>query len=122
MAKPRTVKAYLGRLRPQQRAALGRLRRDILTAAPGAEDCISYQIPALRYRGKVIVWYGAWKDHCSFFPGGIVARFRRELKGFEIAKGTIHFHPDHPIPARLVKKIVKAAIARLPRAARTAKR
>lgn len=120
--KPKTVAAYLARLSPDKRAALERLRRAILAAAPGAEDCISYQVPALRYRGKVLVWYAAAKHHCSFFPGGMVAAFRRELRGFETAKGTIRFQPDHPLPGPLVRKIVKARIARLAAPARRAKR
>ena len=113
MVTAKTVSAYLKRLPPRQRAALQRLRREIRAVARGAEDCIAYQIPGLRYRGKVIASYAAWKDHCSFFPGGIVTKFRRELKGFETAKGTIHFQPDRPIPARLVRKIAKARIAML---------
>jgi uncharacterized protein YdhG (YjbR/CyaY superfamily) len=112
-AKPRTVSDYLKRLAPDQRAALRRLRRAILAAAPGARDCISYGVPALRYRGQLLVWYGAGKTHCSFFPSGIVSRFAGELKGFKTSKGTIRFQPEHPIPAGLVKKLVKARIARL---------
>jgi uncharacterized protein YdhG (YjbR/CyaY superfamily) len=110
--KPKTVEEYLGRLSDDKRAALEDLRAAILAAAPGAEDCISYQMPALRYRGKVLVWYGASRNHCAFYPGGIVQAFADELRDFATSKGTIRFQPDHPLPAALVAKLVRAQIAR----------
>ena len=111
----KTIDEYLNSVTPEQRVALERLRKIILAtaraAATGAEECISYQIPAFRVGGKVMMWFAATKNHCSFFPGGIVPAFRDELHDYEISKGTIRFQPDHPLPAALVRRIVKARIA-----------
>jgi len=111
-AKAKSVDDYLARLDADQRAALERLRANIRAAIPKAEECISYGVPAFRLDGKVVAWYGAAKNHCSFYPGGIVGDFQDELAEFETRKGTIHFHRDHPIPAALVRKLVKAQLAR----------
>ena len=107
----KTIDEYLASVTPEQRVALERLRKVIRAAATDAEECISYQIPAFRVGGKVMVWFAATKNHCSFFPGGIVAAFKDELEDYEVSKGTIRFQPDHPLPAALVRKIVKARIA-----------
>lgn len=117
-AKPKTVDEYLGALSKDKRAALEQLRRDIHAAAPGAEECISYSMPAVRVNGKVLVWFGASSSHCAFYPGGIVQDFAKDLADYKTAKGTIRFAPDQRLPASLVKKIVKARIrkAEAPRA------
>ena len=107
-AKPATIDDYLARVSSGQRAALNRLRKAIRAAAPRAEECISYQLPAFRLDGRMLVWFGAGANHCSFYPGAVVQRFKRELDDFQISKGTIRFQPDHPIPAGLVRRLVKA--------------
>jgi uncharacterized protein YdhG (YjbR/CyaY superfamily) len=111
--KPRTIPAYLSRLPRDQRAALERLRVLLHAVVPGAEQCISYGVPAFRLDGKVLVWFAAAPRHCSFFPGAVVADFARELKDFSTSKGTVRFQADHPLPAVLVRKLVKARIARI---------
>jgi uncharacterized protein YdhG (YjbR/CyaY superfamily) len=108
---PKTIDDYLSALSDDKRAALEKLRRAILAAAPGAEECISYQIPAFRLNGRLLVWFGAGANHCAFYPGGIVQSYKDELAGYKTAKGTIQFQPDKPLPVALVRKIVKARIA-----------
>jgi uncharacterized protein YdhG (YjbR/CyaY superfamily) len=110
--KARTIDDYLARLDDDKRAALERLRRIIRAAAPRAEECISYGMPALRLDGRMLVWFGAGANHCAFYPGGIVEAYKDDLKDYETSKGTIRFRPDDPLPPALVKKIVKGAIAR----------
>jgi uncharacterized protein YdhG (YjbR/CyaY superfamily) len=110
-AKPKTVDEYLERLSADKRAALERLRAAIRAAIPRAEECISYQMPAFRLDGKVLVWFGASAKHCSFYPGVVVQAHADELRDFEIAKGTVRFQPDHPLPAALIRKLVTARIA-----------
>jgi uncharacterized protein YdhG (YjbR/CyaY superfamily) len=105
-----TVDEYLARVPPDKRAALEKLRKDIHTAAPGVEECISYQMPGFRYKGRVIVWLGAAAKHCAFYPGGLVREFGRELAGYDVSKGTIRFDAAKPLPSTLVNKIVKARI------------
>jgi len=111
-ATVRTINEYLRTVPSDQRAALNKLRRTIRAAFPRAEECISYGIPAFRLDGRVVAWFAAAARHCSFFPGGVVDSFKSELADYETSKGTIRFQPDHPLPAGLVKKLIKARIAR----------
>jgi uncharacterized protein YdhG (YjbR/CyaY superfamily) len=106
------IDEYLAALSEDKRAALERLRRAIRAAAPRAEECISYQLPAFRLDGKMLVWFGAAANHCAFYPGAVVEAHKDELKDFDTRKGTVRFQPDHPIPAAVVRKLVKARIAR----------
>ena len=110
-AKAKTIDGYLAALDDDKRAAPERLRRAIKTIARGAEECISYQMPAFRIDGKVLLWFGAGANHCAFYPGGIVEQYEDELKENKTSKGTIRFQPDKPIPATLIRKIVRARIA-----------
>jgi uncharacterized protein YdhG (YjbR/CyaY superfamily) len=110
-AKPQTIEEYLARLSPEKRAALNKLRRTIHVAFPRAEECISYGIPAFRLDGRVVAWFAA-AHHLSFFPGGVLEPFEAELTDYETSKGTIRFQPDHPLPTALVRKLIKARIAR----------
>jgi uncharacterized protein YdhG (YjbR/CyaY superfamily) len=105
------VESYLAGLPADVKATLEKLRKTIKAAAPEAEEVISYQMPAYKYHGQ-LVYFAAFKDHCSFFPGSksIVEMFAEELEPFEASVGTIHFTVDHPLPQILVKKIVKARI------------
>ena len=107
-----TVGEYLARLPDDQRRALERLRRIIRGVAPTAEECISYQMPAFRLDGRMLVWFGAAAHHCAFYPGAVVDAFKNELEAFRTSKGTIRFQPDHPLPVTVVRKLVKACIAR----------
>jgi len=109
--KPATIDEYLAGVSSDKRAALQRLRKTIRAAAPRAEETISYQMPGFRLDGRMLVWFAAAAHHCSFFPGGGVAKYKDELKGYGTSKGTIRFQPDKPIPAALIRKIVKARVA-----------
>jgi uncharacterized protein YdhG (YjbR/CyaY superfamily) len=110
--KARTVDEYLAGLSDDKRAALQKLRKTIRAAAPKAEECISYQLPAFRLNGMLVA-FGATGNHCAFYPlsASTVATHKDELKGFDTSKGTIRFQPDNPLPAALVRKLVKARIA-----------
>jgi uncharacterized protein YdhG (YjbR/CyaY superfamily) len=115
-SKPRikatTIDEYLQALDDDKRAALSKLRKTIRAAAPKAEECISYGLPAFRLKGPLVA-FGATPTHCAFYPmsGSTVAAFKDELKGYGTSKGTIRFQPDKPLPAALVRKLVKARIA-----------
>ena len=108
--KPRTVDDYLSKVSEEKRTALEKLRKTIRSAAPAAEECIAYGIPSYRLNGY-LVGFGASKNHCSFYPGGIAQDYAQELKNYETSKGTIRFQPNKPLPAALVRKLVKARIA-----------
>ena len=92
------------------------MRAAIRSALPKeATEVISYRIPAFRYK-RVLVWYAAFSDHCSFFPtAAVIESFKNELKAYPLSKGTIQFPTDKPLPAALVKKMVQARLAQLPR-------
>lgn len=114
-AKPTTIDEYLAGVRPEQRAALERLRKTIRAAAPKAEEGISYGLAAFRLNGKPVAGFGATAKHCAFFPmsGTIVAAHAVDLAGYDTSKGTIRFQPDKPLPATLIRKLVQARIAEL---------
>jgi uncharacterized protein YdhG (YjbR/CyaY superfamily) len=109
--KPTSVDEYLAALPAEQRAALEKLRRDIRAAAPGAEECIAYQLPSFRLDGRHLVSFGAAARHCAFYPGAVVEEHLDELESYQTSKGTIRFQPERPLPAALVRKLVKAQIA-----------
>ena len=110
--KPRTIDEYLAPLSSQKRAALEKLRRAIKSAAPKSEECISYQIPAFRLGGRLLVAFGAAANHCAFYPGAFpLEAHKGEVKSYDTSKGTIRFRPDSPLPATLVRKLVKTRIA-----------
>ena len=112
-AKANPVDTYMDGVVPEHRAALEKLRKQIRAAAPKAEECISYGVPAFRDADGVIVGFGASKGHCTFFPmtGHTVAALAEELADFETSKGAIRFTPKKPLPAAPVKRIVKERMA-----------
>jgi uncharacterized protein YdhG (YjbR/CyaY superfamily) len=109
---PQTIDDYLKRLSQEKRAALEKLRIAIKSAAPKAEECISYQIPAFRLHGRMLVFFGAATNHCAFYPGALPLRIHRnKLKAYDTSKGTIRFQPENPLPATLIRKLVKTRMA-----------
>lgn len=112
-AAPKSVDEYLARVPQPARSTLKKVRAAIRSALPRqATEVISYQIPAFKYKGRPLVWFAAFSNHCSLFPtASLIAAFKNELKGFQISKGTIQFPVDKPLPAVLLKKMVKARLA-----------
>lgn len=112
-SKPQTIDEYLAAVNDDQRAALEKIRRAIQAAAPKAEECISYGLAAFRLNGSPLVAFGASAKHCAFYPlsGSTVEAHQDDLRDYDTSKGTIRFSPDKPLPAALVKKLVKARIA-----------
>jgi uncharacterized protein YdhG (YjbR/CyaY superfamily) len=105
---PKTVDEYLDKLPADVRTVLEKLRATIKSTAPKAEEAISYGMPGYKYQGP-LVYFAAFNNHCSFFPGSSqIIKLYDELKSFKTAKGTIQFTTDKPLPAAIVKKIVKA--------------
>ena len=106
------VEGYLVGLSEEQRAALEKLRATIRAAAPEAEECISYGVPAFRQNG-VLVGYGARPGHCAFYlmSGSTVSAHQEELRDYDTSKGTIRFTPERPLPDALVTMLVRARLA-----------
>lgn len=88
---------------------LERVRDVIRKALPGAEEAISYQIPAYKLYGRVVLYFAGWKNHYSIYPAtaATVAVFKNELASYELSKGTIRFPLSKPVPVRLIGRIAK---------------
>lgn len=113
MSAPRSVDEYLAKVPPRQRAALKKLRAAIRAAAPGATETISYQMPAFKAHGRALVSYAAFSDHYSLFPMGtsVVAANLAKLEPYLSGKSTIRFSFEKPLPASIVRLVVKARLA-----------
>jgi uncharacterized protein YdhG (YjbR/CyaY superfamily) len=109
---PKNVDEYLAGVPEPARSTLEKIRAAIRAAAPSeASETISYGMPAFKYK-RVLVWFAAFSDHCSFFPtASIVEAFKEELKSHPTSKGTIRFPLDKPLSTALVRKMVRARVA-----------
>ena len=106
----RTIDDYISRFPEKVAEMLEILRYTIQSAAPEAEEMISYGIPAFKYHG-MLVYFAAYKKHYSLYGGGlqsVMAELSEELKGYKTLIGTIQFTYDKPLPTDLVMKIVQA--------------
>ena len=110
-APAKTVEEYLQLVPKEMRMLLKELRQAIRSAAPQAEEVISYQVPTYKYKGP-LVHFAAFKKHCSLIvvDKNILETFSTELQSYKTSGTTIHFTPDHPLPVNLVRKIVKIRI------------
>jgi uncharacterized protein YdhG (YjbR/CyaY superfamily) len=110
-APPKDIDDYLSSVPEPARTTLERMRKTIQAAAPKATEKISYGIPTFHYR-KSLVAFAAFKEHCSFFPmnSSLITTHKAELKRYATSKGTIRFPVDSPLPATLVRKMVKARL------------
>ena len=110
---PKDIDEYLAGVPEPARGTLNKVRAAIRAAVPPeATEAITYRIPTFKYKGSLVA-FAAFKNHCSLFPMSmaVIAAFKDELKGFHTSKGTIHFPLDKPLPAVLLKKMVKARVA-----------
>jgi uncharacterized protein YdhG (YjbR/CyaY superfamily) len=107
----KNIDEYLAAVPSKARGALDKLRKIIRAAAPKAVEKISYQMPIFMYQG-MLVGFAAFKEHCSFFVMGteVMDAHKNELKPYPTAKATIRFSAEKPLPAALVKKLVRARI------------
>ena len=109
---PTNVDEYLAAVPEPARSTLTKVRAAIRSAAPGAEETISYRMPTFKYKGP-LVGFAAFPNHCGFYvmSSTLLNGFKADLAGYETATGTIRFPVDKPLPAALIKKLVKARIA-----------
>jgi uncharacterized protein YdhG (YjbR/CyaY superfamily) len=106
-----TIDEYLAPLPEDKRAALRKMRRLIHAAAPRAVEGISYGVPTFKYNGRMLGSFGAAAKHCALY--GFTSAPKALLKGYDTSPGTIRFPADKPLPAALVKQLVKYQIARI---------
>jgi uncharacterized protein YdhG (YjbR/CyaY superfamily) len=111
MEPAKNVDTYLKKLPADVKSMLGKVRRENKAAAPKAEEVISYGIPTYKYKGP-LVHFAAFKDHCSFVvvSKSAAEMFRDEFKNYKFSGRTVHFTPENPLPADLIKRIVKVRI------------
>jgi uncharacterized protein YdhG (YjbR/CyaY superfamily) len=112
MVRDPAVDAYLASLPQDQREALGRLREEVERIVPDAVETISYGMPAFKLRGKFLVSYAGWKDHCSIYPltDTFMESHAQAIEGFDRTKGSLHFTPAVPLPATVIEDLVRARV------------
>ena len=107
------VEEYLADVPEPARSTLNKVRVMIRSAAPAeATEALGYGVPTFRYKGA-LVGFAAFSDHCSLFPmnAALLEAMKEDFKAFSLSKGTIRFPVNKPLPAALVKKLVKARVA-----------
>jgi len=106
----KNIDDYLALQPERSRIVLEKIRQTIRMTAPGVEEVISYGMPAFRLHGRMLVYFAGFKNHCSIFPGSksIIQKMKTNLKLYKTSAGTISFTAEKPLPASLIKKIVKA--------------
>jgi uncharacterized protein YdhG (YjbR/CyaY superfamily) len=105
----KSVDEYIGSQPEAVQAVLKRVRGTIRKAVPGAEEVISYQIPAYKLDGGPVLYFAGWKQHYSLYPvtEQLVETFKDELAPYKVEKGTIRFPLSQPVPVKLIERIAK---------------
>jgi uncharacterized protein YdhG (YjbR/CyaY superfamily) len=105
-----SVAEYIASQPLKVRAVLRKVRAAMRKALPKAEEVISYQIPAYKLNGRVVIYFAGWKEHYSIYPAQrrLVAAFKERLAPYEVNnKGTIRFPLAEQVPARLIEAMAK---------------
>jgi uncharacterized protein YdhG (YjbR/CyaY superfamily) len=112
---PNEIDRYLATLDEPQRSTLEALRRSIMEVVPGAEQCLSYGMPAFKVQGKTVAGFAAFKNHLSYLPhsGSVLPTLPDDVGSYETSKGSLKFALDKPLPKRLVEKLVHARMREL---------
>ena len=105
----KSVDQYIASQPEAVQGVLKRVRSTIRKAVPGAEEVISYQIPAYKLPGGPVLYFAGWKQHYSLYPATdhVVAAFKDDLAPYEVSKGTIRFPLSEPVPVKLIERIAK---------------
>ena len=107
MEKYNSVSAYIAALPAKSRTLIKELRSIIKKEAPDAEELISYGMPAFRWNG-MLLWYAVNKNHVGLYPKpSAIVKFSKELTVYKTSKGAIQLPLDQPLPAGLIKQIVR---------------
>jgi uncharacterized protein YdhG (YjbR/CyaY superfamily) len=110
--QPGDVENYFASVPEDARATLEQLRKTIKATVPKAVEVIWYQMPTFKLNERPLLCIAAFKNHCSLFAmsHAVLNAYKDELKSYQTSKGTIRFPLDQPLPAALVRKVVKARI------------
>jgi uncharacterized protein YdhG (YjbR/CyaY superfamily) len=103
------VDEYISAQPETAQLVLQRVRSTLRKALPGAEEVLSYKIPAYRLRGEIVLYFAGWKQHYSLYPAGerMIAAFKDQLASYKVSKGTIRFPLSEPVPVKLIERIAK---------------
>ncbi len=108
-----TIDEYLAGVSPEFRALLRNLRKTIRAAAPHASESITYGIPTFKQDGQRLVYFSAATKHCAIHMVRKAHLDEAARLGFGVGRGSIRFTPEHPVPERLVRRVVKARLAEI---------
>jgi uncharacterized protein YdhG (YjbR/CyaY superfamily) len=105
----KSVDEYIASQPEAARGVLERVRRTIRKALPGAEEVISYQIPAYKLNGRTVIYFAGWRQHYSVYPSTdrLVACFKNDLARYEVSKGTIRFPLSEAVPVKLIEAVAR---------------
>ena len=108
----KTINEYLISQADEVKLMLQKIRKIVVEISPDAEEVISYNMPAFKAYGRILVYFAGFKNHCSLFPAnaGLIEEMKDELKNYKTSKGTIQFELNKPLPTALIKKIVKIRV------------
>ncbi len=105
----KSVDQYIATHPKDVQEILQRVRGIIRKAVPGADEVISYQIPAYKLDGAAVIYFAGWKQHYSIYPAtdGVAEAFKDDLAPYNVSKGTIRFPLAHAVPVKLIERITK---------------
>jgi uncharacterized protein YdhG (YjbR/CyaY superfamily) len=108
-----SIDEYIATQPEAAQAVLQRVRSVIRKALPGAEEAISYRIPAFKLTGRPIIWFAGWARHYSLYPvnGKVVEAFKEDLAPYQLSKGTLRLPLSRPVPESLIRRIAKLRAA-----------
>ncbi|HEU4917238.1 MAG TPA: DUF1801 domain-containing protein [Acidimicrobiia bacterium] len=112
---PPDIQTFLDDLPEQTRSALLDLRETVRSVESNLEERIGYGVPAFYYRKRPLVSYGATSRHCALYVQSptVVEAYRTALEGYDLAKGTVRFQADRPLPPDVVVSLVRARMAEI---------
>lgn len=111
----REVDAYLAKVAEPHRTTLMSLREIIKEVIPQAEECISYGIPAYKWKGKYVAGFAAFKNHCSYFPfsGSVLVEVSSLIGKYSHSKSALRFATDKPLSKTLVRKLIATRVSQI---------
>ena len=104
-----TVDEYFITATESQVTEYKRVKSIVKNIVPEIEETISYGIPTFKYKGKYVLYFGAFKDHVSLFPGSqLIEEIKDKLTNFKVSKGTIQYSEKEPVPETIIRQLVQS--------------